>query len=885
MKRFRFLLWLVAFCATAAHLLAANAEAQWKNAWDAFNGTFYQRADNLCTEFAQKYASSPRLPEVILLQARARLELSNYAGAIQLLSTNLDSVGVPKDQYIFWMGEARLREGNVPEANKLFARVVNEFPSSQLRADAAVKQAMGAARENNWAAVINLLAGTNGVFRQEASTNEGAPAVLQGYFLLADGYLKTSNYAAASAVIEPLGKRSLNRTDAWAWNYLRCRVQRGLGNLSGALATTTNLTTVAAETGLPSLQAESAAVKGEILEQSKRWDEAIAAYTNNLVSTAPVERQSEAVGKVAELTIIKGSPEDGAQVLERYARQNTNSPVVNLAWEKSGELRLREYIQNTRSSAGTVSNAGLSTNYLDQAISGLQAALKGATNAAILADAQYALGWCYWFQDKIAESGEAFGKSVERLPGGTQKARARLKLADAQFRLKQFGSASANYENAVKEIATAGVNATESSLIEPALYQTVRAGLAAGDFAASSNALRRIIAEYPESFSAGSATLLFGQKIGEAGTPAKARDVFMTFMNMAPSNALKPEVEFAIARTYEQEANWPKAVDTYTAWLGEFTNHSARAEAMFYRGQALFHTGDETNAYACFTNFVAEFPKHPLAGQAQWSIADRYFQTGAYQKAENDFQLVALNWPGTGLAYEALMMAGRAAYLRQGWSDAKTYFERVLQATNCATHLHFSALFAYADTWMTQVSTNKDADYLTASGYFDKICEQYPTNHLATLACGEKAMCLLQLARNGSGLTNAADAFRAVITNEVYADGHAISVAKVGLGVVLEKQAAAATASEQPALRTEALDQYLDVLDGRYLKESDGDEFWTREAAMSGVRLATEMKEWEKVISFCDRITEKVPSAAPSFEEPRRKAVENLSRGKIAGRD
>jgi TolA-binding protein len=399
---------------------------------------------------------------------------------------------------------------------------------------------------------------------------------------------------------------------------------------------------------------------------------------------------------------------------------------------------------------------------------------------------------------------------------------------------------------------------------------------------AASNALGRIITQYPTSFYAGSATLLFGQRLGASGAPTKAREVFSTFLNKSPETTLKPELELAIARTYEQETNWAKAVGTYDGWLREYTNHSARPEAMFYYGQALFHVGDETNAYASFTNFLAAYPKHPLAAQAQWSIADRYYQTEAYQKAENDFQLIALNWPGTDLSYEALMMAGRAAYSRQGWNDATNYFERVIKATNCSPELHFSAIFAYADTVMSQVSTNKEADYVKASEYFDKICQQYPTNHLAVLACGERAVCLLQLARSGVGLTNAAQAFSAVLTNDVYADGHAVTVAKVGLGVVFEKQAAVASAPDQSALRYAALDQYLDVLDGRYLKGPEGDEFWTREAAMCGVRLASDMQEWQKVINFCDRIIEKVPSSAPSFEEPRRKAVDNLARGKIA---
>src|SRR4051812_41320671 len=203
MRRFRCgLLCMVAFGVTICRAFSANADTQLKAAWDAFNGTFYDRTDNLCAEYTQKFPTSPHLPEVFLLQARARLEISNYAGAIQLLSKNQDAVGVPKDQFIFWMAEARLREGKVAEANELFARVVREFPASTLRAEATMKQAVGAAKLNDWPNVVNLLANTNGAFQQEASTNSGAQVVLQGYLLLGEAYLKGSNYAAAKAVLE-----------------------------------------------------------------------------------------------------------------------------------------------------------------------------------------------------------------------------------------------------------------------------------------------------------------------------------------------------------------------------------------------------------------------------------------------------------------------------------------------------------------------------------------------------------------------------------------------------------------------------------------------------------------------------------------------------------
>src|SRR5262252_1000115 len=61
------------------------------------------RAETEFADFAQKYPNSPRLAEAILYQAEARLQLTNYPGAIELLKSNLATAGSRADQYQFWL--------------------------------------------------------------------------------------------------------------------------------------------------------------------------------------------------------------------------------------------------------------------------------------------------------------------------------------------------------------------------------------------------------------------------------------------------------------------------------------------------------------------------------------------------------------------------------------------------------------------------------------------------------------------------------------------------------------------------------------------------------------------------------------------------------------
>ena len=109
---------------------APAPEKPFNAALSAFSDANYERAEHEFGQFAVDFPVSPRLPEAILYQAQARLKLTNYAGAIDLLSSQMTNVGAWTDQCLFWIGEAYLKQTNVPAALKAFGRVVKVFPAS-----------------------------------------------------------------------------------------------------------------------------------------------------------------------------------------------------------------------------------------------------------------------------------------------------------------------------------------------------------------------------------------------------------------------------------------------------------------------------------------------------------------------------------------------------------------------------------------------------------------------------------------------------------------------------------------------------------------------------------------------------------------------------------
>ena len=849
---------------------------------NAFVGAFYDRAEAEFADFTQKFPLSARVPEAILFQAKARLEQTNYAGAIELLTSRLSTAGIQADQYQFWLAESWLRKGDYRTAIATFAKLINDFPSSPRRLEAVLRQATARTKLSEWPEVIELLKQPAGVFQNAARTNAGDEFVLRGYLLLSEAQLAQKDYAAAEAALQPLGRLLLSPARSWERQYLLCRIELAQGLPEQALQSASNLVALARQAAQRTLEAESAAFRAGVLERLGRTDEAIAAYTNNLAEGFPLERQRQALLRITGLFLAQNKIADAIQMLEKFLTQHPEAPSADLAWLTVGELHLRQHGaggENTAPNSNSITNALAATNHVQQALNAFETLIRKFPQSPLFGKGQLDLGWCFWLLNKMPESQKAFQTALQRLPLSSDQAAAYFKLGDVEFRQGDFKGAVTNYNTIIEKFAS--MPEVETNLFESALYQAVRAGLAAGELAPASNALGKLLKWYPDGFHADRAVLLTGQEVSREGNPSLARSIFSEFLKTAPAAPLAPEVKLAIARTYEQENEWEKAIQEYESWVAAYPEHVARPRAEYSRGWANFQAGNETNALKCFTNFRDRFPTNEFAPRAQWWVAGYYFQTGdslGLQNAEVNYQLLYKKWPASEFNYQAQMMAGRVALARQGWDSAKDYFTKLWNDTNCPdADLRLQAFFALGDTFMSRESTNRLADYEEAIRVFTTICESFPTNRMAVLAWGERANCLMQWAQFSRQYDQATNAFRKVIDSP-RADATARSIAKVGLGIVLEKLAEMQPAPEDKAAVLKlALNHYLDVFYGGMLREDEQpDLFWTRKAGLEAGRVAEALQQWAQAMGVYQRLQKMMPQLQASLETRIFRCQENL---------
>jgi TolA-binding protein len=872
----RWLLIIFALVLSGEQMFAAGTreERAYAAAASAFQDGMWSRAEVEFAQFAEKYPKSERVAEAVLLQAEADVKQDKFLQAIELLTAGEPQAGKLADQYVYWLGEAQFQNGDYAAAATTFSRLVRDFAVSSRRLDAAVNEAAACAKLGQWSQASAWLQAPAGAFQAEAKKNPTDERVARGQLLLAEALLRQSKLNEAAAILNSLASQKLTPELNWQQAQLLCRVQLASGETNAALASTTNLIRLADLTGQTEMRAKSVVEQGGILEGMGRTGNALAVYQENLSTNVPVAWQRQAILKIAELAAAQRKFSEAAQSLEQFLKQFPDSSAADVALLTLGELHLKEY----------VAQPAVATNGLQEAEAQFGQFLNTYKNSALTNKAYLDQGWCFWLAGKFPESLAAFKTAAQTLPPSVDLAVARFKTGDAMFTLGDFAGARENYEAVWQKFTN--FPAVNETLAPLALYQTVRACMKLSDMVGASNALARILKIYPAGNLTDKSILLVGEGLADIGQPSSARALFLKFEELYPTNSLWPEVELALARTYEQENHWPPAIGIYDRWVEHYTNDTRLLPQVEYaRAWANFQAGRETNALMLFTNLIAQFPSNDLSPVAQWWVGDHFYRSGDFVNAERNYKYVFQNWPKSRLAYPAKMMAGRAAMGRFGYSDAIDYFTSLTSDTNCPPDLDAQALFAYGGALMQEESpdtNNPLANFESAIQVFKAIGQTYPQSEQAALAWGEIGDCYLQLAGQPQGAhfyDDATNAYAQVITSPL-ADAAARSQAQMGIGLVLEKRAAPAAGQDQTALLQQALQNYLDVLYGKNLRDGESaDSFWVKKAGLQAASVAETLGEWPQAVNVYRRLEELLPPLHDLLEKKIANAQEHIGSG------
>jgi len=843
----------------------------------AFQDRNYEYAEKTFGEFTKHYPMSTRWSEALARQGQARFELKQYTGVVELLQGGLSLAGPIADEYHYWIGQAQLLRGNFSEAASAFAKIVQGFPGSRWRLDAAFGESVSHFRRGDLRKAADLITTPGNAFQQLAGGKaaSGSDVVYRGYLLAAEAFLGTSRAESALEALLRIEAAKVVPELAWQREHAVFRAQLALARTNLALRAATNLVETSKKIAEKSYAARSHAGWAALLEATGDLDGAFLAFTNNLAPGLVEELRRDALLRLTSIKRKQDREAEMAQYLESFLGQAPDDKQADLARVQWSDLTLAMHWRSTEGTTLPSSNAPAAA--LAKAIPLLDKVVAGGTNGPYHGQAFWLRGWCRWVLSgtgtetnlTLSALGD-FEQAASLLPAGEDQALARFKAGDCALLLRQHARAAGHYAAVVQ--ACEGSPKLKEGLMPQALFQLAESSIGARDQNTAIRAIERLFRDFPEKEYGGRGMLHVGQALAREGKPSEGRRLFEQLAEAAPQSPLMPEVKLAIARTHVKESNWKEAAAHYDRWLAAYTNHAAASAVSFDRAWLTERAGDDVKAAVFFAEFVERFPQHPEAPRASYWLGNHEYNLGEFVKAETHFQKAAgdTNAPST-LRWQARLAAGRSAFARLGYDEARAHFAAIVDDPKASPEEAAEALFALGDTFRAQPAAEAGKPlerFAEAIKAFNRVAQAFPTNVLAPVAWAKIGDCHVQLASlDPARYEQAAQAYTNALTHPL-ADLMARGEAEYGLGLVREK-------TGQLDL---ALEHYSNILYGKNLGPNEvPDPVTLEQAGYGAARVAELQRKPELVTGIYQRLIKELPEIAGALKARMDKAMERIS--------
>lgn len=836
---------------------------------------FAAQAAEALASFVKGSPDSPLAPQALLLQAKATADLGQLETAAQMLSTGEPRLGALRDQALQLRGEIEMRRGDYPTAAASFHRLVAEMPESPLVLRASFHEALALLRARQPAEAVALLSVATNAFPRAAAGQPNGELAIRGELLLAEAQLRAGQTDRASEALDHLTNRPLTPAQAWERQLLVTSLLLEQARTEPALDAATRLLTLAEATASRESIARSHILRAEVLSRAGRPAEAFAALTNNLPESTPTEQRRDSLLALTELPLGPALIEPALTLLAPVAAQPPPDPAALVARLAVAELRLQQHFLSTPPPVAPSTN-------LAQARLLVSGVLSNNPASGLAGRAWYDLGWIELAsippRTPSPPALEAFSRSASLLPSSPLQALALFKSADCLMLASNPAAAATQYVRVVREYGTRP--SLDRGVLERALYQGALAALVAGQQSLANELAGRAVVEFPEGAFRDDTRVLYGQTLARLDPPGLAREVLQQLATRLTNSPALPEIQLNVARSYFRERSWSNALQHLDDWTRSNPGHASIARAEFEQAWAAFRTGNDARAHNLFTNFLGRHPDHPSAPQAQMWVGDHLFRNGQFTAAEAAYQLVyqRTNWPISRLTHDARLMAGRAAYSRQGYKDAKPYFLWLIAngppaITNSLIpgELVARAYFALGDCFLQD--PEGDDKLNNAMTAFYNVIDKFPGSREALLARGKLAnahvaRAALDPSQAATAYAEATRLYREILNPAAPAEIGARSQAEIGLATVLEKQAAGAQPPDRERLMNEALARLLHVFHAGNLQPGESaSPFWLNRAGIEAARLAEALSQREQAASLYESLARTFPTSATAFQQ------------------
>lgn len=774
-------------------------------------------AFDLCNDraatFLKKYPKSALAPEVELLQARALYQLGRDNDALAALALPPEQVPpyLAADTF-FWQAEILLDAGKWPDAEQKY------------RALLALKDTGGHADAGNLGLAWALF--------------------MQGREAEALGLIQALTGDKEKAQ-SPAGQQA---------QLLSAKIALSKGQFKEAIDGLTNLLAMKPEAGLAF---EANYWLGETYSANSQPDQAVTAY-ENITGDLQSNQKPRAFPKtlVAQACLGLGRAlhalhqNDLAELAYEQAYQLTENEKMRMDAfmaflenaRAAGKLpeaveKLQDFAKNS-DPAGAAAPAALFAigsvmaegNEEDKAIGTLESLRVAYGKSTWIPAADYQLGLLYARTNKPDQAVKSLQACIDANSDPALVRQARFELGNVLLQTKDYAGAAAQFAQVSDGTDTPAENASYNFLVTQAhLADTDAFVKAETDFEK----------RFPKSGHLKEIALMKGRLLADAGKMDDAKAVYQNAIAQPGGGPDQEELLKKLADLQYQTNDLAGSIATYQQIVTQFPNDSLdaamRGILVSYEMKQLTDDQVEQKLEA----LVQKNGKTPAAAAIWFQLGEFYFYRQDYVKAQNAFQQLMANYPGSENADQANFFAGRAAAAHKDFAAALTLLEKVpdgsavkpdarlLEAQVCQQELNFQQAEVLADAVLATEKTGSrfvEASLLKGQCLF-AMGAKAPSNYVLALAT-----------------------FDPVVKNKE--------------GTIAQRNEAAVQSAkclEKMGRTDEAEALYLDVLYGRTAGDDSASpappEFsWQIESGWQAARIREARKDWRGAIEIYRRM-------------------------------
>ncbi len=347
----RYLKYYLLFCLVFPSFHAASAElvggakfdkddSYYLAALKSFDSKAWANATKWFNRLLEEYPDFEKRSKVVLLLAQSLYKQENIKEAYGILSNNKQAAGKFADEYIYWMAECRVRQGNYAAADQHFNELLALYPSSERVLEATVNSAFTASEREDWPRVISLLRPADSAFQIRSKKNFDSKVLQEGGLLLAKALLEQKDGISAELLLDRLPE-SLGPESGWRRSILYVDILIFNKRFEEAITEISRLREVLRQTKANSSWQLSAARKhSQLLEAMSDLGMAAEVYNELIGEGVQGYVRAYSCLDASRLYMMSGKFDDSIKLLEVLEANSDSNSTLALSHLLMGEIQM-----------------------------------------------------------------------------------------------------------------------------------------------------------------------------------------------------------------------------------------------------------------------------------------------------------------------------------------------------------------------------------------------------------------------------------------------------------------------------------------------------------------------------------------------------------------